>query len=326
MEGNATYVRNTGELASDVLTETTFELNDPQKTFTNTNFTYTWDLGNGYVKLCIDSAGTIETCACMIWFPMQRSDPWERASCPLPLLCIRKLHSEPESRSQCDWICTFPRRRLLQGCESAGSVIKSAFLTGMCQYLLLSTVLPNQEILYFQKPIFQTPSKTLSWRAPPIIRCPRIPAWLFTLMAGQLVYFLNVKFNWRTQVTHVHNSSPPMWVCWHFLPNCVADPKGGCTLTMLYENTLWLNHTFTSAGVHCLDISIQNDISKLQTSFSLSVKRNSEWMQEGVLVGVYWYDSRKKVTSMSSCHGEIMLEYLMIHLDLFVYYDLYWAL
>lgn len=66
MEGNATYVRNTGELASDVLTETTFELNDPQQNFTNTKFTYTWDLGNGYVKLCIDSAGTIETRACMI--------------------------------------------------------------------------------------------------------------------------------------------------------------------------------------------------------------------------------------------------------------------
>lgn len=117
-----------------------------------------------------------------------------------------------------------------------------------------------------------------------------------------------------------------MWVCWHFLPKCEADPEGTCTLTMLYENTLWLNHTFTSAGIHCLDISIQNDISKLQTSFSLSVKRNSEWTQERVLVRVYWYDPRKIVTSISSCHGEIMLEYLMIHVDLFVYYDLYWAL
>lgn len=53
MEGNATYVRDTGELASDVLTETTFELHDPQKNFTNIKFTYTWDLGNGYGKLYI---------------------------------------------------------------------------------------------------------------------------------------------------------------------------------------------------------------------------------------------------------------------------------
>lgn len=72
--------------------------------------------------------------------------------------------------------------------------------------------------------------------------------------------------------------SPPMWVCWRFLPNCVPDTTGGCTLTMLYENTLRLNHTFNTAGVHCLDITVRNDISKLQTSFSLNVKRSSEWV------------------------------------------------
>jgi len=48
MEGNATRVRATGELASDVPTETTFELFDPQKNFSTAKFTYTWDLGNGY--------------------------------------------------------------------------------------------------------------------------------------------------------------------------------------------------------------------------------------------------------------------------------------
>ncbi len=48
MEGNATYVRDTGELASDVPTETMFELFDPQKNFSKAKFTYTWDLGNGY--------------------------------------------------------------------------------------------------------------------------------------------------------------------------------------------------------------------------------------------------------------------------------------
>lgn len=47
MEGNATYVRDTGELASDVLTETMFELFDPQKNFSKATFTYTWNLGNG---------------------------------------------------------------------------------------------------------------------------------------------------------------------------------------------------------------------------------------------------------------------------------------
>ncbi|MEQ2160174.1 hypothetical protein GOODEAATRI_030840, partial [Goodea atripinnis] len=65
-----------------------------------------------------------------------------------------------------------------------------------------------------------------------------------------------------------------MWVCWRFLKNCLPDLTSGCTLTMLYENSLELNHTFTSAGVHCLDISVRNNISKLQTSFSLYVRRN----------------------------------------------------
>lgn len=48
MDGNATYVRDTGELASDIPTETMFELFDPQKSFSKAKFTYTWDLGNGY--------------------------------------------------------------------------------------------------------------------------------------------------------------------------------------------------------------------------------------------------------------------------------------
>lgn len=47
MDGNATYVRDTGELASEVPTETMFELFDPQKNFSQAKFTYTWDLGNG---------------------------------------------------------------------------------------------------------------------------------------------------------------------------------------------------------------------------------------------------------------------------------------
>lgn len=53
MEGNATYVRDTGELASDVPTETMFELFDPQKNFSQAKFTYTWDLGNGYEDFSI---------------------------------------------------------------------------------------------------------------------------------------------------------------------------------------------------------------------------------------------------------------------------------
>lgn len=51
MEGNAFYVRDTGELASYIQTETMFELYDPQKNLSSAKFTYTWDLGNGYEDL-----------------------------------------------------------------------------------------------------------------------------------------------------------------------------------------------------------------------------------------------------------------------------------
>uniref|UniRef100_A0A4W5LKN7 Uncharacterized protein n=1 Tax=Hucho hucho TaxID=62062 RepID=A0A4W5LKN7_9TELE len=74
-------------------------------------------------------------------------------------------------------------------------------------------------------------------------------------------------------VVHV-DGSPPMWVCWRFLQNCVSATPTGCHLSMLYENTMILNHTFTALGVHCLDISARNDISKLQTSYSIFVRRD----------------------------------------------------
>lgn len=115
------------------------------------------------------------------------------------------------------------------------------------------------------------------------MRFLRTPLWIFTLMEGKphLVYlaFIANKLLFSEEKENISECvfSPPMWVCWSFLPNCVQDTTGGCTLSMLYENTLQLSHTFTSAGVHCLDISIRNDISKLHTSFSLDVRRNCEW-------------------------------------------------
>ncbi|KAM3859850.1 transmembrane protein 130 [Diretmus argenteus] len=70
------------------------------------------------------------------------------------------------------------------------------------------------------------------------------------------------------------DGSPPMWVCWRIVPDCMSVTPVGCTLTTLYGNTLLLDHTFTSTGVHCLDITARNDISKLQTSYNLYVRRS----------------------------------------------------
>uniref|UniRef100_A0A3P8UCB6 PKD domain-containing protein n=1 Tax=Cynoglossus semilaevis TaxID=244447 RepID=A0A3P8UCB6_CYNSE len=148
MDGNSTYVRNTGELASDVPTETMFELFDPLQNFSSAKFSYTWDLGNGEV---------------------------------------------------------------IQGTE-------------------------------------------------PVVR------YLYT-HSGNYTLQLKVGVNLNKsapEITEVYSTDLK-----------VLGEYIGCTMTKLYENTLRLNHTFTSAGVHCLDISVSNDISKLQTSFSLYAKKSN---------------------------------------------------
>nr|XP_019938495.1 PREDICTED: transmembrane protein 130 [Paralichthys olivaceus] len=189
-EGNATYVRDMGDLASDVPTETMFELFDPQRNFSTSEFTYTWDLGNGEV--------------------IQGTEPVVR-------------YHYPES----------------------GNYTLRLKVVNMTKYAPAITGVYSTEVQVLDA------IKNIELKSPSDYEMSQD----------------------SSLAVHV-DGSPPMWVCWRFLPYCVPD-LGGCTLTMLYENTLRLNHTFTSAGVHCLDISVRNEISKLQTSFSLYVKRNN---------------------------------------------------
>ncbi|XP_047465398.1 transmembrane protein 130 [Mugil cephalus] len=190
-DGNATYVRDTGELASDVPTETMFELFDPQKNFSTAKFTYTWDLGNGEV--------------------IQGTEPVVRYHYPKSGTYTLRLSVGANVTKY-----VTPIAGVYSMAVKVLDAIKSIELNGPSHYVV------SQE----------------------------------------------------TSLSFHVDGSPPMWVCWRFLPNCVSDMADGCTLTMLYENTLRLNHTFTSAGYHCLDISVKNDISMLQTSFSLYASRN----------------------------------------------------
>ncbi|XP_031147105.2 transmembrane protein 130 [Sander lucioperca] len=192
MEGNATYVRDTGELASDVPTETMFELFDPQKNFSTAKFTYTWDLGNGEV--------------------IHGTEP-----------VVRYHYS-----------------------ESGNYTLRLKVGAKVTKYAPLIT------------DVYSTDVQVLD-------------AIKHIELNGPSDY----EVSQNTSLAFHVDGSPPIWVCWRFLPNCVPDMTGGCTLIVLYENTLRLNHTFTSTGVHCLDISVRNDISKLQTSFSLYVRRNN---------------------------------------------------
>ncbi|KAM9832394.1 transmembrane protein 130 [Neosynchiropus ocellatus] len=192
MEGKEIYVRNAGELASDVPTETMFELADPQRNLSSAEFTYTWDLGNGEV--------------------IQGKEP-----------VVRYLYSESGNYT-------------LQLKVGANITESSPALTSV--YSVDIKVLDAVKHIELKEPSDYAVSENIG-----------------------------LSF-------HV-DGSPPMWVCWRFLRQCVPDPTSTCTLTMLYENVLHLNHTFSSAGVHCLDISVSNDVSKMQTSFSLTVKGNS---------------------------------------------------
>uniref|UniRef100_A0A3B3HGW6 Transmembrane protein 130 n=1 Tax=Oryzias latipes TaxID=8090 RepID=A0A3B3HGW6_ORYLA len=190
MEGNATYVRDSGELASDVPTETMFELYDPQRNFSKANFSYTWDLGNGKVI-----KGTK---------PVVRYHYSESGNYTLRL----KLGANMTDAAEISVVYS----RDVQVLDA----VKNVKMKGPSDYAV------SQD--------------------------------------ASLAF-------------HV-DGSPPMWVCWRFLTNCAPDSSEGCTLTMLYNSTLQLNHTFTTAGVQCLDMSVRNDVSKLQTSFSLYVRKN----------------------------------------------------
>ncbi|XP_039991892.1 transmembrane protein 130 [Xiphias gladius] len=192
IEGNATYVRDTGELASDIPTETMFELFDPLQNYSTAKFTYTWDLGNGEV--------------------IKGTEP-----------VIRYHYSVSGNYTL----------RLKVGASATKDELPT---TG----------------------VYSTDVQVLD-------------AIKHIELKGPSDY----EVSQNTSLAFHVDGSPPIWVCWRFLPNCVPDLTEGCTLTILYENTLRLNHTFTSAGVHCLEISVRNDVSKLETSFSLFVKKNN---------------------------------------------------
>ncbi|MBN3311544.1 BI2L1 protein, partial [Atractosteus spatula] len=55
LDGNMTYIRSNGELASDTLTEAAFEISDPLNLLSSASFSYTWDLGDGHVVVSTES-------------------------------------------------------------------------------------------------------------------------------------------------------------------------------------------------------------------------------------------------------------------------------
>lgn len=71
--------------------------------------------------------------------------------------------------------------------------------------------------------------------------------------------------------------SPPVWYCWRVLPDCQSPSPMSCDSVRLYENIFNLNYTFTSVGTFCLEISVRNNISNLQTSYNIHVQDSRKY-------------------------------------------------
>ncbi len=71
--------------------------------------------------------------------------------------------------------------------------------------------------------------------------------------------------------------SPPVWLCWRVLSECHTPSPTSCNLVRLYGNIFNLNYTFRSVGTHCLDLSVRNNISNLQTSYNIYVQSSRKY-------------------------------------------------
>ncbi|XP_066520359.1 transmembrane protein 130 isoform X2 [Hoplias malabaricus] len=85
---------------------------------------------------------------------------------------------------------------------------------------------------------------------------------------------LSFNLDQRSSLSFLIAGSLPVWLCWRILPKCHSLGQVSCKSEKLYDRQFKLDYTFKSVGTHCLDLSAQNDISELQTSYSIHVQKN----------------------------------------------------
>ncbi|XP_057214665.1 transmembrane protein 130 isoform X2 [Triplophysa rosa] len=188
MEGNYTYLRDSGALASCVPTLVTFDLLDLRHNFRSAVFKYTWDFGNGEV--------------------FEGPEPFVQCSYTTPGNYTFKL-------------------------RIGANITKQSRITGL--YTIDLTVLDAIQSIELRGPLSYNVDQSSS-----------------------------LSF-------HV-GGSPPVWYCWRVLPDCQSPSPMSCESVRLYENIFNLSYTFTSVGTYCLEISVRNNISKLQTSYNIHVQ------------------------------------------------------
>ncbi|XP_056109012.1 transmembrane protein 130 [Rhinichthys klamathensis goyatoka] len=188
MEGNSTYLRDSGKLASCLPTMVSFELSDPRHNLHSVTFIYTWDMGNGEVR---------------------------KGSAPF----LKYYYTLPGNY-------TF---KLSIGTNNT----QHSRMTGL--YSVYLTVLDAIRSIELRGPLTYNVDESSS-----------------------------LSF-------HV-GGSPPVWMCWRVLSDCQTPSPASCNLVRLHGNIFNLNYTFTSVGTYCLDLSVRNNISNLQTSYDIYVQ------------------------------------------------------
>ncbi|XP_065098615.1 transmembrane protein 130 isoform X2 [Paramisgurnus dabryanus] len=187
MEGNFTYLRDSGDLATYVPTLVTFELSDPRHNLQSVAFTYTWGLGNGQV--------------------FEGPDPFVQCRYTTPGNYTFKLSIGSNTTKQ-------------SGLYSIDLHVLDAI-------------------------------RSIELRGPLIYNVDQSSSLSF----------------------HVEGS-PPVWICWRVLSDCLSSSPTSCNLIRLYKNVFNLNYTFTSVGTYCLEVNVTNDISNLQTSYNIYVQNS----------------------------------------------------
>ncbi|KAF4106690.1 transmembrane protein 130 isoform X2 [Onychostoma macrolepis] len=188
MEGNSTYLRDSGKLASYIPTLVSFQHFDPRHTLRSVTFTYTWDLGNGDVR--------------------KGPEPFVKCHYTSPGNYTFQLSIEANT----------PQHSRTTGLYSVNLTVLDAI-------------------------------KSVELRGP-------------------LIYNVDQSSNLSFHV----GGSPPVWLCWRVLSECHTPSPTSCNLVRLNGNIFNLNYTFRSVGTHCLDLSVRNNISNLQTSYNIYVQ------------------------------------------------------
>lgn len=97
-------------------------------------------------------------------------------------------------------------------------------------------------------------------------------------------------------------------MCWRVLSDCQTPSPASCNLVRLYGNLFNLNYTFTSVGTYCLDLSVRNNISNLQTSYDIYVQSSRK--SSTILYNNFFINWKLSLKFCYNCSHPYVIPYL----------------